>query len=123
MNEGTVPEVGLGDLTHAEWARLQPLLPGGGLPGGRWSDHRTVINGILFRLRTGTPWRPASRPASPGWNPQDTAEIARLRKRELELAGTMVTHPYWSEFTAADVLAARTALKDHHERQMADASS
>ena len=30
---------------------------GGGLPGGRWSDRRTVINGILFRLRTGTPWR------------------------------------------------------------------
>jgi transposase len=53
----TVPEFGRGDLTHAEWARLQSLLPGGGLPGGRWSDHRTVINGILVRLRTGTPWR------------------------------------------------------------------
>lgn len=52
-----VPEVGRGDLTHAEWARLAPLLPGGGLPGGRWSGHRTVINGILFHLRTGVPWR------------------------------------------------------------------
>ncbi|MFG2632544.1 IS5 family transposase [Streptomyces sp. NPDC048362] len=52
-----MPEVGRGDLTHAEWARLAPLLPGDGLPGGRWSDHRTVINGILFRLRTGAPWR------------------------------------------------------------------
>ncbi|PKT71228.1 hypothetical protein CW362_20100 [Streptomyces populi] len=56
-NGGTVPEVGRGDLTHSEWARLAPLLPGDGRPGGRWSDHRTVINGILFRLRTGAPWR------------------------------------------------------------------
>ncbi|WP_329375077.1 hypothetical protein [Streptomyces sp. NBC_01483] len=31
-------------------------------------------------------WRPASRPASPGWDPEDAAEIARLRARELELA-------------------------------------
>ncbi|MEU8777079.1 IS5 family transposase [Streptomyces sp. NPDC048606] len=49
--------MGRGDLTHAEWARLAPLLPGDGRRGGRWSDHRTVINGILFRLRTGVPWR------------------------------------------------------------------
>jgi transposase len=25
--------------------------------GGRWRDHRQVINGILFRVRTGVPWR------------------------------------------------------------------
>jgi len=24
---------------------------------GRWRDHRQVINGILFRERTGLPWR------------------------------------------------------------------
>ncbi|MFF0001593.1 hypothetical protein [Streptomyces avermitilis] len=68
-------------------------------------------------------WRPSSRPASPGWDPQDATEIARLRKRELELAGSIVTHAYWSEFAPADVLAARDALKRHHEQQMADASS
>lgn len=28
-----------------------------GTPGGRWKDHRTVLNGILWRLRTGAPWR------------------------------------------------------------------
>ncbi|MDQ0935100.1 hypothetical protein [Streptomyces turgidiscabies] len=66
-------------------------------------------------------WRQASRPASPGWDPQDAAEITRLRKRELELAGLIVTHAYWSEVTAADVLAACTALK-HHTPEMADAS-
>ena len=25
--------------------------------GGRWADHRKVIDGILFRTRTGCPWR------------------------------------------------------------------
>ncbi len=73
--------------------------------------------------RTTTPGGRPLRPASPGWDSQDATEIARLRKRELELATAIVTHPYWSEFTAADVLAARTALKHHHEQQMADASS
>ncbi|WTJ88203.1 hypothetical protein OG750_40415 [Streptomyces sp. NBC_01538] len=72
-------------------------------------------------------WRQASRPVSPGWDPQDAAEIARLRKRELELelelAQSIVTHAYWSEFNAADILAARTALKHHHKPEMADASS
>ncbi|MFJ7593413.1 IS5 family transposase [Streptomyces sp. NPDC097617] len=40
-----------------EWARLVPHLPGSGRRGGRWNDHRRVINGILFRQRTGVPWR------------------------------------------------------------------
>ncbi|WP_405776953.1 hypothetical protein [Streptomyces sp. NBC_01538] len=54
---------------------------------------------------------------------QDAAEITRLRARELTLATAIVTHAYWSEFTAADILAARTALKHHHKPEMADASS
>jgi transposase len=50
-----------GDLTDAQWARLQPLLPpqrrGKGSTGGRPSiDHRQIINGILWILRTGAPW-------------------------------------------------------------------
>lgn len=49
--------VGRGDLTSAEWERLEPLLPRGGSRGGRWSEHRKVINGVLFRVRTGVPWR------------------------------------------------------------------
>ncbi|ARF53222.1 transposase [Streptomyces gilvosporeus] len=24
--------------------------------GGQWADHRTVINGVLVRARTGVPW-------------------------------------------------------------------
>jgi hypothetical protein len=61
-------------------------------------------------------------PRLPRLGPQDAAEIARLRAREVELATTIVTHAYWSSFAPTDVLAARDALKHHHE-QMADASS
>jgi transposase len=39
--------VGRGELTDQAWAAIQPLLPAGGRPGGRWADHRKVINGIL----------------------------------------------------------------------------
>jgi len=49
--------VGRGELTDAGWARLGPLLPGNGRRGKQWRDHRTVINTILWRLRTGAPWR------------------------------------------------------------------
>ncbi|MFH9016654.1 IS5 family transposase [Streptomyces sp. NPDC017943] len=49
--------MGRGDLTNAEWARLESLLPPGGARGGRWSDHRRVINGFLYRVRTGVQWR------------------------------------------------------------------
>jgi len=35
---------------------IEPLLPGNGRPGGQWWDHRKVVNGVLFRARTGVPW-------------------------------------------------------------------
>ncbi|MFE2144213.1 IS5 family transposase [Streptomyces sp. NPDC059456] len=49
--------MGRGDLTNAEWERLESFLPRGGARGGRWSDHRRVINGVLYRVRTGVQWR------------------------------------------------------------------
>ncbi|MEU0394243.1 IS5 family transposase [Streptomyces sp. NPDC006208] len=49
--------MGRGDLTVDEWTRLKPHLPKTRQRGGRWSSHRRVINGILFRNRTGVPWR------------------------------------------------------------------
>ncbi|MFD5588981.1 transposase [Streptomyces sp. NPDC127063] len=47
--------MGRGDLTNEEWHRLEPHLPLYGRRGGRWASHRRVINGILFRERTGIP--------------------------------------------------------------------
>ncbi len=49
--------MGRGDLSGAEWDRLTSHLPKSGQRGGRWASHRRVINGILYRLRTGVPWR------------------------------------------------------------------
>ena len=46
------------DLTDAEWALLEPLLPDRTPQrGGQWGDHRHVVNGVLWRTRTGAPWR------------------------------------------------------------------
>jgi len=33
------------------------FLPGDPPRGGRWADHRKVIDGIFFRTRAGCPWR------------------------------------------------------------------
>jgi transposase len=41
-----------------QWERLQPLLPPQKPQTGRPAhDHRMIINGILWILRTGAPWR------------------------------------------------------------------
>jgi Putative transposase of IS4/5 family (DUF4096) len=46
-----------GDLTNAEWERLKPLLPASSRRGGCWKHHRRLINAVLYRTRTGVPWR------------------------------------------------------------------
>jgi transposase len=47
-----------GDLTNVQWERLQPLLPAQKPKRGRPAvDHRRILNGILWILRTGAPWR------------------------------------------------------------------
>jgi transposase len=49
--------VGRGELTDGAWAKIAPLLPMTRRRGKQWSDHRRVINGILWKVRTGAPWR------------------------------------------------------------------
>lgn len=45
-------------LTDADWARIEPLMPSSdGQRGRPFRDHRQVIEGIIFRLRTGVAWR------------------------------------------------------------------
>jgi transposase len=45
-------------LSDDVWAKIEPLLPDR-VPrrGGRWGDHRPVIEAICWRFRTGSPWR------------------------------------------------------------------
>lgn len=46
------------ELTDAEWERIAPLLPPThpNKPGHPWTEHRAVLNGILWIMRTGAPW-------------------------------------------------------------------
>ncbi len=45
-------------LSDAEWARIEPLMPVASRKGGRpFSEHRRVVEGIIWRFRTGSPWR------------------------------------------------------------------
>ncbi|MFJ8039115.1 IS5 family transposase [Kitasatospora sp. NPDC096147] len=45
-----------GDLTGAQWERLEPLLPVGHGRCGRLRDHRRVVSGVPYRIRTGVQW-------------------------------------------------------------------
>ncbi len=44
------------ELTDAGWERIVPLLPKQSR-GGRWADHRTVLNGMFWVLNSGAHWR------------------------------------------------------------------
>jgi len=54
----TIPVTARADLTDAQWAVLEPLLPKGKKPGRppKWSK-RQLIDGIRWRCRVGSPWR------------------------------------------------------------------
>jgi transposase len=54
----TLPVTARADLTDAQWAVLEPLLPKGKKPGRppKWSK-RQLIDGIRWRIRWGSPWR------------------------------------------------------------------
>jgi transposase len=53
----TLTVTGRADLTDAQWAVLEPLLPGRkrGRPP-KWTK-RQLIDGIRWRVRAGAPWR------------------------------------------------------------------
>ena len=44
------------ELSDAEWERLQPLLPPHRAGRAR-RDDRPIVNGIVWKLATGAPWR------------------------------------------------------------------
>ncbi len=54
----SVAVAGRFDLTDAQWAVLEPLLPVGKKPGrpSTWTK-RQLVDGIRWRIRAGTPWR------------------------------------------------------------------
>lgn len=69
------------ELTDDQWERLAPLLPPQRSRTERpANDHRTVLNGMLWVLRTGAPWRDLPE-RSGSWN------TVASRYRRWQLAG------------------------------------
>src|SRR5438034_7087553 len=69
------------EITDAEWERLAPLLPPERPRTGRPNkSHRLIVNGILWKLRTGAPWRDLPERYGP-W------ECLHTRYRRCRLAG------------------------------------
>jgi len=50
--------LGLPSLTAARWKQLQPLLPPQQPQTGRPAqDHRQIVEGIFWKIQTGSSWR------------------------------------------------------------------
>ncbi|TXM72138.1 IS5 family transposase, partial [Methylobacterium sp. WL69] len=67
------------ELTDAQWEQIAPLLPPQKPRTGRPAeDHRQVLNGMLWILRTGAPW--ADLPARYGAVGTVSSRFYRWRK-------------------------------------------
>jgi len=44
-------------LSDEQWSRIAHLFPGNDRRGRPWKVHRLMVDGILWTLKTGAPWR------------------------------------------------------------------
>ena len=66
------------DLTDAEWAHIEPLIPPGKPGGGkRRVAIREVINGVMYILSTGCQWRALPKDLPPRSTVHDYLELGR----------------------------------------------
>ncbi|AJF63191.1 transposase [Streptomyces vietnamensis] len=102
------------DLTNAQWERLEPLLPVSNGRCGRWRDHRQVVNGLLFRMRTGVQRRDLPERYGP-W----TTVHERHRRWSADGTWEMLLRRIQAEADAAgeidwDVSVDSTSVRAHH---------
>lgn len=46
------------EIDDRAWVLIEPLLPvSTGRRGGQYRDHRTVVGAVVWKYRTGAPWR------------------------------------------------------------------
>jgi len=77
-------------LTDEQWARIEPLLPSNeGRKGRPFEDSRKVVEAMIFRARTGIPWRDLPREQFGPW------QTAWKRHRRYAADGT------WDKVLAA----------------------
>lgn len=65
------------ELTDEQWARVADYFPANGRRGGQWKDHRRAVNGVLWVLCSGAPWRDLPQ----RYGPFQTAHRRHLRWR------------------------------------------
>ena len=83
------------ELSDAQSAHLEPFLPEPrhhGKAGRPWLPHRAVVNGILWILRTGAPWRDLPRRYGK-WNTVYT----RLKRWRRDGTWTRIDSALWDE--------------------------
>ncbi|MFK8847514.1 IS5 family transposase [Streptomyces sp. Ac-502] len=97
------------ELSDAEWEFVRPLLPES-LRGRKRLDDRTVLNGIVWKFRTGTAWRDVPERTAPGtrctpgfaggpWTARSSGCSRPPRRRRTQLAtstGSCRSTPPWS---------------------------
>lgn len=44
-------------LFDEQWEQIKDEFPENGQPGGQWKDHRLMVDGCLWILHNGGPWR------------------------------------------------------------------
>jgi len=55
-----------GVISDELWDVLETVMPqDAGRRGRPWNDHRTTLEGIIWRFRTGSPWRDLPEPFGP----------------------------------------------------------
>jgi hypothetical protein len=68
-NPPPIGVLGLPGLTEARWQQLQPLLPPQKPRTGRPAqEHRQIVEGILWKIQTGSSWREMPERFGP-WSP------------------------------------------------------
>ena len=108
------------ELTDEQWARIEPMLPDRfhhGKAGHPFNDHRPLVNGILWILHTGAPWRDLPERYGPWktvsdrfyrWRKDGTlARIVTSLLDELDAKG-LIDHDLWC-IDGSNVRASRAA--------------
>jgi transposase len=44
-------------LAEKQWNRIKDFFPTNGNRGSQWKDHRLMVDGMIWVLKTGAPWR------------------------------------------------------------------
>lgn len=97
------------ELTDVQWTLLAPLLPDTTPKrGGRWRDHRTIINAVLFRLRTGCTWRDLT----PAYGPWQTIH-GRYQRWSADGTWTQILNTLHPKDGQADEHQANQTRSDH----------